>query len=211
MEHPDLPALGNAIDKSKAWMEAVAKLTDGLEFDSNIRRRLSVTLHHLSIEHHSAIHTLVDNHVWGSAFALLRPQLEAYVRGMWYGACANDEELKNHFRDIDPPSFKEQVRQLEALGAVDDALMRIHTKSWRELCGFTHGGIAQVQNRITKDEIVANYELKDVTQLIRGSAVLTLLACNGIARVTDDESLAVKASKAYDSIYGTSIGDRLPV
>ena len=87
-EHPDLPALNDAIEKSKRWMAAAATLTDGLQFDTTPRRKLSVTLHHLSIEHHSAIHTLVDLHGWGSAFALLRPQFEAYVRGYWYCLCA---------------------------------------------------------------------------------------------------------------------------
>lgn len=209
-EHPDLPALNDAIEKSKRWMQAAQALTDGLQFDTTPRGRLSVTLHHLAIEHHSAIHTLVDLHVWGSAFALLRPQLEAYVRGMWYGACASDEDISKFFQDIDPPHFTVLAKQLEDVGAVDGTLLRIHKKSWKQLCGFTHGGLAQVANRNTRDDIVSRYELKDVAGLIGGSAVLVLSSCAGIARVINDESLAVKATKAYDAIYGTSIGERLP-
>jgi hypothetical protein len=209
-EHPDLPALNDAIEKSKRWMEAAATLTNGLQFDTTPRRRLSVTLHHLSIEHHSAIHTLVDLHVWGSAFALLRPQLEAYVRGMWYGACASDQEVSDFFQDAEPPPFRKLVEQLEAAGAVDSTLMRIHQKSWKELCGLTHGGMAQVRNRNTRDDIVSRYELKDVAGLVGGSAVLVLSACAGISRVLDDETLAVKATKAYDAIYGIAIADKLP-
>ena len=210
MEHPDLPALNDAIEKSKKWMETVQAMTDGHQFDSTARRRLSITLHHLSIEHHSAIHTLVDLHVWGSAFALLRPQLESYVRGMWYGACANNDEILGFYQDKEPPPFKTLITQLEEADAVDGTLMRIHQKSWRELCGFTHGGIAQIKNRITRDEIVSRYELADVTKLVGGSAVLVLSACAGISRVIDDATLAVKATKAYDAIYGTAIAEKFP-
>jgi nucleoside diphosphate kinase len=206
LEHPDLPALNDAIEKSKLWMDASAGITDGLEFNSNIRRHLSVALHHLAIEHHQAIHTLVHNDVWGSAFALLRPQIEAYVRGMWYGACANDEELKNHFRDIDPPPFKEQVKQLIAVGAVQDNLMQIHTKTWRELCGFTHGGIAQVRNRLSQNEIATKYALKDVENLIHTSAVITLAAYAGMARVLDSQEISNRAVTRYEAIYGATPG-----
>jgi hypothetical protein len=209
-EQPDLPALNDAIEKSKRWMEAAQSLTDGLQFDTTPRRRLSVTLHHLSIEHHSAIHTLVDLHVWGSAFALIRPQLEAYVRGMWYGACATDRDIAKFFKDVDPPPFKKLAEQLEAVGAVDGTLLQLHKQSWKQLCGFTHGGLIQVRNRNTRDDIVSRYELKDVTGLVGGSAVLALSACAGIASVLDDAPFAVKATKAYDTIYGTAIADNLP-
>lgn len=210
MEHPDLPALNDAIEKSQRWMEEAAKLTDGLQFDTTPRRRLSITLHHLCIEHHQAIHTLVDLHVWGSAFALLRPQLEAYVRGMWYGACAEEEDIRKFFGNSDPPPFGRLVKQLEDAGVVDGTLKRIHEKSWRDLCGFTHGGMSQVRNRNTRDDIISRYEFKDVAGLVGGSAVLVLSACAGIARVTDDAPFAVKATKAYDAIYGTAIADKAP-
>jgi len=207
---PDLPALNDEIEKSKQWMEKAATLTDRLQFDTTPRSRLSITLHHLCIEHHQAIHTLVDLHVWGSAFALLRPQLEAYVRGMWYGACASDQEVSEFFKNEEPPSFKKLVKQLETAGVVDGTLMQIHQKSWKELCGFTHGGMSQVRNRNTRDDIVSKYELKDVAGLVSGSAALVLSVCAGIARVIDNAPFAVKVTKAYDAIYGTSIADKFP-
>lgn len=48
----------------------------------------------LAIEHQMAIQDLVARQHLGSAFALVRPQFEALVRGIWLDLCATEDELK---------------------------------------------------------------------------------------------------------------------
>ena len=205
MEHPDLPALNDTIKKSKRWMEAAAKLMNGLQFETTSRRRLSVTLHHLCIEHHTAIHTLVDHHVWGSAFALLRPQLEAYVRGSWFSVCASEADIDRFYEDKDPPPFKVMIGQLEASGRFSESLKNIHAASWKQLCGLTHGGAIHVAGRNTANEIVARYEPREVTKLIMSSTLLSIAGCSGIGRAVDSPTLASWISDAYEGIYGEAL------
>jgi hypothetical protein len=69
------------------------------------------------IEHHQAAHVLVDNDVRGSAFALYRPQFEAYTRAHWYFACASDAKLEEFVHGGEPPGMRKLADDLqETLG-----------------------------------------------------------------------------------------------
>lgn len=109
--------LDKAIEQSRRWMTEVVTLIDGTSFETTTRSRVSVSLQHLCIEHHTGIHTLVDHGVLGSAFALFRPQFEAYVRGAWYHFCAAEDELLRFLRGAQPPPIDALIEQLERKGA----------------------------------------------------------------------------------------------
>ena len=194
--------LDDVIEKSRRWMTEAAALVDGSSFSTTNRTRVSVSLHHLCIEHHTGIHTLVDHGVLGSGFALFRPQFEAYVRGAWYCFCASDDEIMRFLRGAEPPRIDRLIEQLESRGAFDQGtLRRMKSELWRSLCDFTHGGSIQVKARNTRDEVVRNYKLEHVAGLLTASATLSLLAGVGIAAAIDSESLATKLHDAYQSIY----------
>lgn len=197
--------LEEAIEKSRRWMTEAAALVDGSSFPTTDRTRVSVSLHHLCIEHHTGIHTLVDHGVLGSGFALFRPQFEAYVRGAWYCFCATEDEIIKFLRGSEPPRIDRLIEQLELRGAFDEGtLRRMKSELWRNLCDFTHGGQIQVKTRNTRDEVVRNYKLEHVSGLLTASATLSLLAGVGIAAAIDSDLLATKLHGAYRSIYETA-------
>ena len=197
--------LEKAIEQSTRWMTEVAKLIDGTRFETTTRSRVSVSLQHLCIEHHTGIHTLVDHGVLGSAFALFRPQFEAYARGAWYHFCATEDELSGFLRGSQPPRIDTLIEQLECKGAFAEGnLRRMKSETWRNLCDFTHGGVIQVKARNTRDEVVRNYKLEHVAGLLTASATLALLAGTAIAAALNSESLATSLQTAYRSIYETA-------
>ena len=116
--------LEKAIEQSRRWMIDVATLVDGTTFDTTTRSKISVSLQHLSIEHHTGIHTLVDHGVLGSAFALFRPQFEAYVRGVWYHFCATEDDLLRFLSGSQPPHIDTLIEQLERRGAFSEGNLR---------------------------------------------------------------------------------------
>jgi hypothetical protein len=198
----EMEELEDAIQKSKRWMEQAALLTDGLSFPTSDRNRVAVSLYHLCLEHHQAIHTLVDHGVIGSAFALVRPQLEAYVRGAWFAACATNRQVARFLKNEDPPKIGVLIEDLEKRAAYKDgSLRRMKAELWDTLCGFTHGGLIQVLARNKDDEIAQRYNLPHITALIKASPILSYLACVGMARVLDRQPLAATMREAHQVIY----------
>lgn len=197
--------LDDAFKKSLRWMMESTSLIDGVSFSTTNRARVSASLHHLAIEHYTAIHTLVEHDLCGSAFALFRPEFEAYLRGAWYHLCASDREIANFLRGSEPPKSGVLIQQLEAREAFTRGeLRRMKSKLWRNLCDFTHGGIIQVMARTTRDEIVQSYKPAHVAGLLTSSATLSLLAGVGIASVVKSNDLAIKLREAYRSTYETA-------
>jgi hypothetical protein len=193
----------SAVEKSEAWMIKCAALIDGVSFSTADRARVSVSLHHLCIEHHTGIHTLVDQGVYGSAFALFRPQFEAYVRGAWYHFCALDSQVSKFLKGDDPPPINKQIADLEAAGGFDSgSLSRMKAQVWNNLNDFTHGGAIQVKARNTRDEVIQSYKPAHVDGLVTASSSLALLAGVGIAAVVADDALAVHLRDEYRSVYG---------
>ncbi len=182
-----------ALTKSKSWMIRCASIIDGVSFQTSNRNRVAVSLYHLCIEHHTGIHTLVDNNVYGSAFALVRPQFEAFVRGAWYHRCASDNQIDKFLRGGEPPPIKEQIETLEALDGFSGGFLKgIKDNAWKNLSDFTHGGAIQVKARNTTDEVVSRYKSEHVAGIVSMSVTLSLLAAVGISAVAGDDMLATK-------------------
>ena len=192
-----------AVEKSARWLSQCRSLIDGLSFSTTDRARIAASLYHLSIEHSTGIHVLVKHDVVGSAFALSRPQNEAYFRGAWYQLCASEKQVSDFLRSGTPPKFGKLLEDLEKKDPYcGDSLARMKNEVLHNLNDFTHGGTIQVKARNTRDEIVQRYKPEHIAGLLASSAVSALLAGVGIAFVADDTILANKLLNAYTSVYG---------
>lgn len=182
-----------ALAKSESWMIRCASIIDGVSFATTKRNRVATSLYHLCIEHHTGIHTLVDNNVYGSAFALFRPQFEAFVRGAWYHRCASDKQIEKFLNGGEPPRIKDQIDSLEALDGFSGGYLKgIKDKALNNLNDFAHGGAIQVKARNTRDEVVSCYKAEHVTVIVTASVTLSVLAAVGISAVAGDDVLANK-------------------
>ena len=175
------------------------------------RTRVAAALHQLSLERYTGLHVLVGAGVPSAAFALYRPQLEAYIRGAWYHRCATDEQIDDFIAGEEPPSPKKQMMALERSGAFDPgSLVRLKEMTWKNLCDFTHGGAIQVKARAAKlGQISQNFKLEHVAALLTSSATTAFLASIGIAAVADDEQTVLQLRDAFNSIYPKLQGQAL--
>ena len=87
--------LDQQINNAVEWNTELRKLIDGESLstpDDSAKVKVSVSgpllLH--SLELYQGIIVLVDNKLFGSALALLRPHFEAHVRGVWLQWCATE-------------------------------------------------------------------------------------------------------------------------
>jgi hypothetical protein len=197
--------LESALAQAHQWMENCARLLDGLSIETSNRNRIAVSLQHLCIEHHSAIHTLANHQIHGSAFALIRPQFEAYVRGAWFHFCSNENQVASFLEGNDPPRIDTLISDLEKIGAYDsENLSRTKAGVWKNLNDFTHGGVVQVKARVSLDEISSRYREEHVIGLLGSSSTFALLAGVAIASVAGNDDLAVNLREEFHLAYPQS-------
>lgn len=183
-------------------MKERVSLTDGITFETTNRLRVAVALLHLSLEHQTGIHSLVNLGVIGSAFALLRPQFEAYVRGVWYHRCATDTQVSLFIDGEQPPKINLLIEEIEKLEAFDEKLLSATKHQiWTNLNDFTHGGTIQVKARCTVDEIAQNYREEHIANLLTASASWSLLAGVALAAAVGTEALARQFHSTFRGIY----------
>lgn len=164
--------------------------------------RVAVSLLHLCIEHQTAVHTLVDHGVIGSAFALLRPQFESYVRGVWYHRCATDAQVASFFGGAEPPKISPLIEAIERLPGFDDGVLTLIKKgTWRELNDFTQGGTIQVKARNSRDEVASNWKREHIIGLLESAVVFSKLGAVGIAAAVEDNRPAQELQAGYQCIY----------
>jgi hypothetical protein len=190
------------LGKSAEWMKECGLLVDGVSFETTNRLRVSVSLSHLCVEHQKGIHVLVEHGVIGSAFALFRPQFEAYLRGVWFHRCATDAQVSGFLVGEEPPKVRvlmEAVQKLE--GYEEGSLGRFKKEIWRNLNDFTHGGAIQVKARITEDEIICNYHPKHIAGLLQSAATMSLLAGAAIASAVNNNELGNNLLSLYQRLY----------
>ena len=191
-----------ALECSRRWMVECASLVDGVSFETTNRMRVAVSLFHLCIEHQTGIHTLVDHGVIGSGFALLRPQFEAYVRGVWYHRCATDAQVTSFIGGGEPPKILPLIKAIELLPDYSDGVFSLITKDrWREFNDFTHGGTLQVKARNSRDEVISSWKHEHIIGLIESAAIFSKLAAVGIAAALHSDDLAQKLHASYQRIY----------
>jgi hypothetical protein len=196
-------ALKMSHEQSLRWTEKYQYLLDGTDFETTKKSRVAVSLLHLSLEHQKAICALVGcGNVNASAFALLRPQFEAYVRGLWFNRCALDPEIEHFINGNDPPRINTQIEAIEKTpGYKHGALMRKKETLWKALNDFTHGGLLQVTARNTDSEIIGNYRQEQLVWLLNRSSSFALLAGIEIAKLANNIGLSNTLRGAYKEIY----------
>ncbi|MDR5748908.1 hypothetical protein QCE73_37690 [Caballeronia sp. LZ029] len=198
----DDDALFRARQRSSNWMVSSARLLDGVTFATTMRSRVAVALQHLCIEHHQGTHTLIEQNVRGSAFALYRPQFEAYARGLWYQYCASDADVKRYVNGTEPPRIGKIASDLATVtGDPGRVVEAVKEGTWAAMCAFTHGGAVQVKARSANDEIRQNYSDRHAAQLLDSAAVLSYLAALAIAAVANDSDLAKRLQEAHEPIF----------
>lgn len=179
----------DSLSLSEQWMDSCVAIINSLNVPTTNRSRVAAALHQLSIEHYTGIHVLVGTGVYSAAFALYRPQFEAYLRGSWYHRCATDNQVSDFISGGKTPSPKDQMVALENCGAFDvDSLQMLNQIAWKNLCDFTHGGSIQVKVRAARlSEITQNFKPEHVASMLTASATTALLACVGLAAVAENE------------------------
>jgi len=172
-------------------MNCLDEKLDGLKLPAGLNSQISGALLHLSLEHFDAIIVLVSNRLNGSAAALIRPQYEALIRGIFFHLCASDEEASSFSEGGDPPKIKQMIERLEEKpGFTSGVLSKVHSREWRAMNSFTHGGSAQINKRFFGPDLVGSYSEEDRTIILKQSQYMAFMAASHTAIACGDLELA---------------------
>lgn len=139
------------LEWSKQFADFLGETLDGMALPEDPRSMASIALHSLSLEHHWSILKLVSDDCSGSALALVRPQLEAHLRGYWILHRAADELITEIEAGGDPrlPRLSQMPTELASVHEVPHQMISVLLTKVDAMHSFTHAGGMQIGRRFS--------------------------------------------------------------
>jgi hypothetical protein len=178
------------LDEAQAEASQISNSLQGLSLKKDLRSRTALACFAIAQQHHAAILILLANSppLHSTAFALLRPLMEATLRGEWILHCASDEQVKffinGEKKQIDMSSLVKALEKTLDNSTAHDVLYK---GTWALLSTYTHTYENQVQHWLVSNDISSKYLPEQVQWLISNASVLLKL-CSASIR-----SLAVES------------------
>jgi hypothetical protein len=191
--------------ESRRVMEWVHSKLNGLQIPAlaeDKRRQLACACWFVSVEHSMAIVVLVDDKLYGSALALVRPLFEAYVRGLWLLHSATPDDVDRAGNDKFPRDFDKMIADLDASGQF--AFSQLKVEWWSRMCSFTHTGYQQIGARLTPEGLGDGYERSEIDSALQWADAMTLMCVVAFANVVNNQPLASEVWEYFRSHFPSS-------
>lgn len=194
--------LDDVLARSRDLYGAInAHLNDSVLEDSP-RSESSFYMCALSLEHGAGLRALITQGNAVSATALMRPQYEALVRGIWIEYAANDAQLEKICQPLTLeteqaakglPGLDEMLKKLEGTPAVPPMaiaqLMEFKRMMLKALNSYVHGGIHPLRRH------AEGFPIPLAIQIVRSSNALATMAAMMMALLTRDPSVTQPMSR----------------
>lgn len=176
------------------------KQLKGIDVPVDDRISLSIALIDISLEHYYSISILVERKRYGSAAALVRPQMESYIVGLWLASEATDDEVskfksngrlksrtrRNRSGKKDDKLFFEYIDELVNVDTDLQKVLKMNKDDvWAALNGYTHSGLIAVSRRFKDEQIKSNYDEKTVDNLAHFANQYAVFALSFLASLED--------------------------
>ena len=153
-------ALATLLDRTAQFHEAVLDHVGTLAPADDPRHVVAFQAGLLSLEHAAGTIVLVAQGFQSSAYALLRPQFECLVRGVWLLHAANDTWVAKLGQSLTPegakqaddmPMLAEMLKQLDKAPDsprhIVEQLQQYRDTAWKALSSYVHGGLHPLARR----------------------------------------------------------------
>lgn len=181
--------------RSKELRVWIHEQTNELILPNSERIRIGAAALHLAQEHHDAIITLIDKLLYGSAFALIRVQLEAYAHGLWLLNFATDTELQNFMKGT-CPKLEQMIKKIGNAPETGGAWLKVNKETNSpQFNQLTHGGASQVIRRITEVGIESSYPDDELARLLDFSVEIEIRVAAELFALADMETLLAELEK----------------
>lgn len=192
--------------KSDSWRQSLNALCSKMNVAASNRTRMAGGLFYLSNQHHYSIIELSMRNYSGSSFALMRPQFECFIRGVWGARCATDDQIKEFLGGKEPPRIKNLLAEIEKVHEYDDGrLTKLKKDIWGLFCDFTHGGGNQVSWHSSVSSIGAAYTGKEIKVMRTYSDSVAYLNASAFANLCEDEKIMKKITASHRRIFRKNV------
>lgn len=176
------------LDDAIRISEALGQQLHGLRLPNDSRSRVAFACFACAQQHQSAILILLQrkHRLEATAFALLRPLLEATLRGEWILHCATTEQVKTFTlggkKQLDMSSV---IQALEKMHPTSDAHKILYSSLWAFVSAYTHTYEHQVQHWLG-DEIASSYPDEQIAWLLKASCACLALCTASVRSLSLD-------------------------
>lgn len=170
------PEILSIIDKGKKLKIRIGDMVRRHEYPQGNKNLLLLGYHSIMVEHHDAIHLLVENRLYGSSFALVRALYESLYRAHWVHGCATKDQIDKIVDGKDVfPRMKDMVKEIDNAYGTVDFWQEIKDNSWAAMNDYLHSGMRQILSRFDDNKVAPNYEIGAIIEVLNGSNMALLL------------------------------------
>jgi hypothetical protein len=140
-------------------------------------QNLGVASLSICLDHREATLLLVHHGARTSAFTMMRPVLEACIRGCWFGFAAKDQHISLLFAGKLSTKLESMARAVSKTEPGLRALESLAATHKQRLDDFTHGTGAQLSRWYGQEEITPSHTASEMIDVLRFVDSVGLVAC----------------------------------
>jgi hypothetical protein len=164
------------IEKGKDIKLKISEMVKKYHYPEGNKNFILLGYYSILVEHHDAIHLLIQNELYGSAFALVRALYEPLFRAHWVGACATTMQIDKIIEGKDIfPKMEDMVEEMDRVYGTGDFWQKIKRNFWSAMNDYTHSGIRQLGRRFIEDAVKQNYDFGEVVEVLDGTNMALLM------------------------------------
>ena len=160
------------------------------------RNTLLIGYWSLAFDHHRGVLCLLSNKFFGSAFALVRPIVEAAVRAHIV-IMGSEEDLRRLRNDEYRTNFGTVGREIDGAFGTDGLFERFLRRAKHSLHSYTHAGLLQLGRRFSGTDLTPSYSEEEIIEVIRTSVSAVFLVTNLVTKNFGFEEEWRKCTKLF--------------
>jgi hypothetical protein len=197
--------LAEELEAFKQWSSAIHFLLADVRYPSSLKNDASSAYQSIALEHCQTIYRLLSEGSPTSAFALLRSQFDATLRGFWVRIGWTTAEISAFLRDeLDMPSLGTMISGLEEKDPdcfPTGQLSAYKARVYSDLCDLNHGGVYQLRAWMQGGEIKPTSKRQDMAVVLRIAAHLSRLNCRELLVIAQDMEGQSRLVDAFNRTY----------
>jgi hypothetical protein len=172
----------NEVKRANQFGDAVEDLVVARgECPTGDRNTLLAAHWSLAFDHHRGVLCLLSNHLYGSAFALIRPLVEAAVRAHVV-IMGSEEDLRKFRNDDYRTNFGTVGKEIDAFFRTDDLFENFLIGAKQALHSYTHSGLSQIGRRFSGTDLIPNYSDGEIIEIVRTSTSAAFMVTNLVTK-----------------------------